>query len=164
MKIIKNIKTIKEYFKLSEKKANIKRIEYKKGLTILVNDYSFLLTTTDRADKITLEKASYTFEKDIIRIIEHAGALDTWNTTCISFNNRRLITNGKYLVAIGEAYAKLGTIQKSSIENIEDFENKTFFKNVFYCKGLYFGRYNFVNDNYIELLDSIDSIKNLNLL
>ena len=164
MKIIKNIKTIKEYFKLSEKKSNIKRIEYKEGYTILINDYSFLLTTTNRADKITMEKASYTFEKDILKIIEHSGALDTWNTTCISFNNRRLITNGKYLGAIGESYAKLGTIQKLRIENIEDFENKIFFKNVFYCKGFYFGRYNFVNDNYIELLDSIDSIKNLTLL
>lgn len=164
MKIIKNIKTIREYFKLSEKKSSIKRIEYKEGYTILINDYSFLVTTTNRADKITTEKASYSFEKDIIKIIEHEGALDTWNTTCVSFNNRRLITNGKYLGAIGEAYAKLGNIQKLRIENIEHFDNKVFFKNVFYCKGFYFGRYNFVNDNYIELLDDIDNIKNLTLL
>ena len=164
MKTINNIKTIKEYFKLSEKKSKIKRIEYKEGFTILVNDYSFLVTTTTRADKITLEKANYSFEKDIIKMIEHAGALDTWNTTSVSFNNRRLITNGKYLGAIGEAYAKLGIIQKLRIENIENFENKVFFKNVFYCKGFYFGRYNFVNDNYYELLDAVDGIKNLTLL
>ena len=164
MKIINNIKTIKEYFRLSEKKSNIKRIEYKEGFTILVNDYSFLVTTTERADKITLEKANYSFEKDIIKMIEHSGVLDTWNTTSVSFNNRRLITNGKYLGAIGEAYVKLGTIQKLRIENIEEYENKIFFKNVFYCKGFYFGRYNFVKGNYIELLDAVDNIRNLNLL
>ena len=164
MKIISNIKTIREYFRLSEKKSVIKRIEYKEGFTILVNDYSFLVTTTTRADKITLEKATYSFEKDIIKMIEHSGALDTWNTTSVSFNNRRLITNGKYLGAIGESYVKLGTIQKLRIENIENFENKLFFKNVFYCKGFYFGRYNFVNDNYIELMDVVDNIKNLTLL
>ena len=73
MKIIKNIKTIKEYFRLSEKKSNIKRIEYKEGYTILVNDYSFLVTTIERADKKGVPANYYYSLGDAYRIKKDPG-------------------------------------------------------------------------------------------